>query len=201
MVADALGQGHFHRHTPVRRQKKYPCNGGDLYRLWPGWGSGKFFTDIIYSGIALYGGLRAKNDIQIPLLQYDLLMHQWSVLLAWCHPVGRWCRPVRDKCRWTAGCFNGNYIPDILHHAKHILPAHGIAADIAKFFVGNVVTAPAEFYFIPHLAITSLNWFTSALSCLMRCSTSRNAVFLPMPGSLANSFTAFSKREEEKIME
>src|ERR1700730_17126075 len=50
------------------------------------------------------------------------------------------------------------------------------------------------------LSIVSLNCCTSPGVCLIRYKTSRNAVFLPMPGSLANSFTAFSKREEEKII-
>jgi len=49
--------------------------------------------------------------------------------------------------------------------------------------------------------MASLKFFTSATSFFIKCSTSRKAVFFPIPGSLANSLTAFSKREEEKIME
>src|SRR4029078_778666 len=56
--------------------------------------------------------------------------------------------------------------------------------------------------FISHriLLITSLNCTTSLLFCLSRCNTRRKAVFLPMPGSLANSLTAFSRTEEENCM-
>src|SRR5688572_9643633 len=50
------------------------------------------------------------------------------------------------------------------------------------------------------LFTTSLNWFTSSGSCFNKCSTSLSAVLRPMPGSLANSFTAFSKREEENCI-
>src|SRR5258705_7148755 len=49
-------------------------------------------------------------------------------------------------------------------------------------------------------AITSLNCPTSLVSCFNKCNTKRKAVFLPMPGSLANSLTAFSKREEENCI-
>jgi hypothetical protein len=35
---------------------------------------------------------------------------------------------------------------------------------------------------------------------LRRCNTRRRAVFLPMPGSLANSATAFSRSEEENCI-
>src|SRR5690242_5711944 len=37
-------------------------------------------------------------------------------------------------------------------------------------------------------------------SCFNKCSTKRRAVFLPMPGSLANSFTAFSSKEEDSCI-
>ena len=50
------------------------------------------------------------------------------------------------------------------------------------------------------LAITSLNWPTFEASCFNKCNTSRRAVFLPMPGSLANSLTAFSSREDENCI-
>src|SRR5436190_5632914 len=49
-------------------------------------------------------------------------------------------------------------------------------------------------------AITSPNCATSFSFCLSKCNTSRNAVFLPMPGSLANSFTAFSRSEEQNCI-
>src|SRR5262249_17946465 len=38
------------------------------------------------------------------------------------------------------------------------------------------------------------------LSSFSRCSTSRRAVFLPMPGSLANSPTACSSKDEENCI-
>ena len=49
-------------------------------------------------------------------------------------------------------------------------------------------------------AMTSLNWPTSLLSCFNKCNTKRRAVFFPIPGSLANSLTAFSRREEENCI-
>src|SRR5437764_2768142 len=48
--------------------------------------------------------------------------------------------------------------------------------------------------------ITSLKFFTNDSSCFNICSTSRNAVFFPIPGNLENSFTAFSRREEENCI-
>ena len=41
------------------------------------------------------------------------------------------------------------------------------------------------------------NFSASPSSCLNKCRTKRKAVFLPIPGNLANSFTAFSRRIEE----
>src|SRR5205814_9979193 len=49
-------------------------------------------------------------------------------------------------------------------------------------------------------AMVSLNCATSGISCINKCNTRRKAVFLPMPGSLANSFTAFSRSEEENCI-
>lgn len=46
--------------------------------------------------------------------------------------------------------FNGNHIPDVLHHAEHILLTQGVAADIAKRLIGYVMAAAAEFYLPPH---------------------------------------------------
>src|ERR1700733_12803770 len=48
--------------------------------------------------------------------------------------------------------------------------------------------------------MVSPNWVTSFVSCLIKCNTKRSAVFLPIPGSLANSLTAFSKSVEEKTI-
>ena len=48
--------------------------------------------------------------------------------------------------------------------------------------------------------IVSLKFSVSSTSCFKKCSTMRSAVFLPMPGSLANSLTAFSKSDEENII-
>ena len=50
------------------------------------------------------------------------------------------------------------------------------------------------------LLIALLKLFTEFTSLLIRCNTSLKAVFLPIPGKVANSFTAFSKRVEEKII-
>src|SRR5688500_10570584 len=48
--------------------------------------------------------------------------------------------------------------------------------------------------------IAALKLFTSVTSFFIRCNTKRRAVFFPIPGNRANSFTAFSKRDEEKII-
>ncbi len=47
-------------------------------------------------------------------------------------------------------------------------------------------------------AMVSANSCVSSCGCLIRWSTKRNAVFLPIPGSLENSFTACSNKDEEK---
>jgi len=49
-------------------------------------------------------------------------------------------------------------------------------------------------------ATTSLKFLTNDSSCFNKCSTSRSAVFFPIPGNLENSFTAFSNRELENCM-
>src|SRR5688572_15607665 len=41
---------------------------------------------------------------------------------------------------------------------------------------------------------------TSFVSCFNKCKTRRKAVFFPIPGSLENSFTAFSSKEEENCI-
>ena len=50
------------------------------------------------------------------------------------------------------------------------------------------------------IAIVSLKCETSFSFCLIRCNTNLNAVFFPIPGSFANSLTAFSNKVDEKII-
>ena len=98
------------------------------------------------------------------------------------------------------GAFDGDHIADVFHHADHLLPGR-VLLQILQFGVGNIVATAAEADPAAHFRHYPLKWDTSASSCRMRCSTSRNAVFFPIPGSLANSFTAFSNNEEEKIIQ
>ena len=98
------------------------------------------------------------------------------------------------------GAFDGDHITDIFHHANHFLFSHGVGTDGTDIAIGHIVTTLAEFYFTPHSGNHFTEMLTSSVSCFSKCKTKRKAVFLPIPGSLANSFTAFSKREEENCM-
>jgi len=66
----------------------------------------------------------------------------------------------------SLGTFYGNDIPDIFHHADHLLLAHGVAADIAQGGIRYIVATAAKFYFIPHPGndIAELCYFVCILS-------------------------------------
>jgi hypothetical protein len=71
------------------------------------------------------------------------------------------------------GTFYGDHIADIFNHTNHVLPALGIAADIAKFFIGDIIAAAAEFYFVTHFSndIAKLAYFQSILFNKMQNQT------------------------------
>ena len=71
--------------------------------------------------------------------------------------------------------FNGNYITYRFNHTNHFLLAHGVVADMAKFLIGNIKTAAAEFYFVAHFSdyIAELTYFFCILLNKMQYQTQR----------------------------
>jgi hypothetical protein len=78
--------------------------------------------------------------------------------------------------------------------------SHAVSTNRTNVAIGHIKASLAEFYFTTHLADHFTELYDVIVICLRRCNTKRRAVFLPMPGSLANSLTAFSRSEEENCI-
>ena len=98
------------------------------------------------------------------------------------------------------GAFDGDHVPDIFDHAYGIVTAHAVAADIAEFVIGDVKTLLQNLISL-RMGSYGLREFCHHVGVLFdQVQHQSQGGLLPIPGSLANSFTAFSNKLEEKIM-
>src|SRR5579871_6328040 len=96
--------------------------------------------------------------------------------------------------------FDRYYITNILNNTNQFLLAHGVGAYGTNIGISNIMTSLQNLISFRILMMASPKLPTVASFCFNKCSTNRKAVFLPMPGSFANSLTAFSTSEEENCM-
>ena len=147
-----LAKGHFVGILQFSAKGNAPGDRGDLYGpgLCAGHGS-QFFTDVVDGGIALDGWAECKYDLGC-FFRFDASDQCINGKFSRTDAVKRGDDSTQHMVNAIEllGAFYGDHIPDIFHHTDHILPAHGIAADVAEFFIGNILTTAAEFYLVPH---------------------------------------------------
>lgn len=177
-VADAFGEGHFIGIFEFTAKCDAPGDGGNFQ-----WEFLEFPSDIINGGISL--DIRIEGENQFLDIPFRYPRHQgFDMQLIGANAIQRRNDASQNMVHpmELLGAFDGNYIPDVFHHTNQLLPAGRIAADIAEFAIGNILTAFAEFDLIPHGGNTVAEMLHSGIFLFDQVQSQAQGRFFPNAG-------------------
>ena len=145
-VRNRPGQRHFIGIFQFSAKGNTPGNGGDFH----GVGRQPFLYKVD-GGISLNIRVKGKYDF-FDLLFLDPVNQGVDGQLLRTDPVqgGNHAPEYMIGTTKLLGGFNGDNIPDRLHHADHVFPAQGIGADGTDIRIGHIVATLAKPDFLPH---------------------------------------------------